>query len=316
MSRFWTQYILRCSERPKLSCVPTLFPGHALRKLTMRILAAAIAWLLALGVATAGPMMLNGISENYTFTNNSGMVANDLELTFNQKISKASNAFPPFANPPELSKDKKKITFSGGTVNKKGSVKAVVNFPNGKKVELKKAEWSFPNKNKKPVPNVAIGAADIKLGMINNGTGGALVSLTTGESSSDVYFTGFALAKNVPGSLFIDTPSQLEALTVNNMYFADGTPVTTDAVSGALVPSSFELTPGEQVVFHLGAVNPQDYIELTYTADFTSTPSVFAVQVTDAASPIPTPEPASLVLLGMGSLGLIGYAWRRRKRSD
>lgn len=32
--------------------------------------------------------------------------------------------------------------------------------------------------------------------------------------------------------------------------------------------------------------------------------------------PVPSPEPASLLSLGLGALGLAGYSWRRRRRAD
>lgn len=287
-------------------------PGTALRKIYRLMLSLSAVWLLVVSLAAAGPMQLNGISEKYTFTNSSGMDANDLELTFKQTISKTSTAFPPFSDN-TLSKNKKTITFIDGTVEKNGKVKAILNFPNAKQADLTKAQWSFPNKNGKAVPNVNIPNADIQLGMINNGGNGALVSLTNEEPTANVFITNFALATDVPGSLFTDSPSALAALAANDMFFSLGTPVTSDPVSGMTIPSSFELIPGQTVAFNYGAVSPQDYIEVTYTSDFSSTPSPFAVPVTAAASPA-VPEPSTIVLIGSGALTLLGYARWRRKR--
>lgn len=313
MSSFRIHTTRLCSERRGRQALSSALPSPALRKLCRLFLSLAAAWLLVVGLAAAAPMRLNGISEKYTFTNNSGMVANDLELTFKQTISAASTATPFPSN--SLSKDKKTITFSGDTVDKNGGkATAIVNFPNAKQAELTKAQWSFPNNKGKKVDNVEIPNADIRLGMINNGTDGALVSLTNDESTANVFITGFALATNVPGSLFVDSPAGLAGLAANNMYFSQGTPVTSDPVTGMSIPSTFELTPGQGVTFNLGSVNPQDYIELTYTSDFSWTPSPYAIQVTAADSPTSTPEPSTIILLGTGTFGLLGYVrWRRAR---
>jgi hypothetical protein len=50
---------------------------------------------------------------------------------------------------------------------------------------------------------------------------------------------------------------------------------------------------------------------------FSGSPTTFinALQVRDLGPATATPEPASLTLLGLGSLSLLGYGWRRRRQS-
>jgi hypothetical protein len=69
-----------------------------------------------------------------------------------------------------------------------------------------------------------------------------------------------------------------------------------------------ELTPGEDSVTLSADRRTLTFHGSTSTAQDT-------VPIITAASPLATgvPAPASLTMLGLGALGLLGYGWRKRK---
>ena len=81
--------------------------------------------------------------------------------------------------------------------------------------------------------------------------------------------------------------------------YTSGSSLTSSATWDNTTISKLGLTPG------------------TYTWTWGSTTNGTAdfIEV-DIPSATGVPEPSTLTLLGLGSLGLLGYGWRRRKQAD
>jgi hypothetical protein len=141
-------------------------------------------------------------------------------------------------------------------------------------------------------------------GMLTSGTGSLQGSasgdinpghtLTLNDNSHGQFLQQFTPGSTTPSSLSftLDLTTNVDPLEVGN-------PDQFEFLVGS-VPSSAGLSA---LLINITGPNPQ-----IITAGF------FLDNGVPVPAPTVAPEPASLTLLGIGSLGLLGYGWRRRKQ--
>jgi hypothetical protein len=140
----------------------------------------------------------------------------------------------------------------------------------------------------------ASGAAPVSLNQRIGGSGSyAGVNTLTGGGNTK---GAMVMVDTYNSHYFLTTPAS-PLISVNFTSFISGTPFTT-------VDPALKMFDG--TVPNIGAVNGSgsDFLIQTITTNDFSLSSATAA-----------PEPSTLTLLGLGSLSLLGYGWRRRNRA-
>src|SRR5262249_30602852 len=109
-------------------------------------------------------------------------------------------------------------------------------------------------------------------------------------------------------SFSFDTPILAFGISFNTFATAPGAYLVTTNL-GDVAPSSFDPFPGATPGQFAGLVS-----DTPFTSVVVSSPGGFSFTLHDMTYATVVPEPASLTLLGLGTLGLLGYGWRSRRR--
>jgi hypothetical protein len=136
----------------------------------------------------------------------------------------------------------------------------------------------------------------------------AVIFGPSGGTDVDTY-GGFTGPGSIgPGGITFGTPGSGDAVGISGSTLTHDIIVPSGYKSGASLMSNMSF--GNTTISKLG-LTPGTY-KWTWGSAANGTADFLEVDIPSATG---VPEPASLTLLGIGSLSLLGYGWRRRNRA-
>jgi hypothetical protein len=138
---------------------------------------------------------------------------------------------------------------------------------------------------------------------------------TASTGSINITFDSTGLSGTYTSSLDVFFDIRVGSLTGTIVYSGDQTLIS-DPPSWSNLPPASGLLAINGVNQNLAGGNSEDFWpDATPTAPISETALLASHGITDTPILLSIPEPSSLLMLGMGTIGLGLYGWRRRGRA-
>jgi hypothetical protein len=195
---------------------------------------------------------------------------------------------------------------SFGTVGPGGkvSITTFTNFLNGASISTSKSKWSLGKDELNTVETV--GDRINYKAKPKDAVEGFFTFDDPSDANSAVVYTNIQLFVN----------NSISNYTINQFQTPTGTAVSLSPVSPCTLtsPDSITLIPGQSCSFDIGPVDPGGYeLALADVATVVDPTNTFPLATAELAA-AGLPEPSTLSVLGIATLGLVGRFFRRNTR--